>query len=101
MRSYECMYIITPDVADDNVEEVVAKYSAVVTDNGGEIVQAGLWDRGRRALAYEIRRKREGIYILMLFKSANGVPKELERIFGINADEILRYLVTRSDGKEQ
>ena len=101
MRSYECMYILTPDVADENIEATVEKYSKVVTEAGGEVTQAGLWDKGRRALAYTINRKREGIYIMMLFKSNTEVPKELERIFRNNQEEIHRYMVLRADPKEE
>ena len=92
MRQYEAMYILDPDIADDDIDGFVEKYKKVVTDGGGEVTEAGKWEKGRRQLAYEIKKKREGIYILMLFNAGEDVPKELDRIFRIS-DEILRHLI--------
>jgi small subunit ribosomal protein S6 len=100
MRHYEAMYIIDSDVADEDVDSVIEKYSKVVTDGGGVISDASRWERGRRQLAYEINHKREGTYILMQFESDNATPKELDRIFKIN-DEIVRHLVVRTDEDEE
>lgn len=100
MRHYEAMYILDPETPDDGLEAAVEKYKKVVTDGGGEVTEAGKWDRGRRVLAYDIKKKREGIYILMLFKSESEVPKELDRIFRIN-DDVLRHLITRCDHDEE
>jgi small subunit ribosomal protein S6 len=100
MRGYEAMYILDPDIQDEDIETHIEKYKKVVADAGGEVTDAGKWDKGRRQLAYSIRKKREGIYILMLFRSEAAVPKELERVFKIN-EEVLRYLVVRQDESEE
>jgi small subunit ribosomal protein S6 len=100
MRHYETMYIVDPDVPDEELDGVIEKYQKVVTDAGGEVLEAGKWEKGRRALAYPIRKKREGIYILMRFRAEASVPKELDRIFRIN-DEILRHLIVREDEDEE
>src|SRR5438270_710221 len=100
MRHYEAMYIIDPDVSDEDVDGVVQKYSKVVTDGGGTLGDAGKWDKGRRPLAYEINKKKEGIYVLMQFQSEADVPKELDRVFKIN-DEIMRHLIIRQDPDEE
>jgi small subunit ribosomal protein S6 len=100
MRHYEAMYIVDPDVQDDDVDAVIEKYNKVVTDGGGTITDSSRWEKGRRPLAYEIAKKREGIYILMQFASDNKVPKELDRIFRIN-DEIIRHLIQRQDTDEE
>jgi small subunit ribosomal protein S6 len=101
VRHYETMYIIDPDVSDDDVDGVVEKYKKIVADGGGTISEAGKWEKGRRQLAYPINKKREGIYILMQFESDTAVPKELDRVFRINKEEILRHLIVRQDKDEE
>lgn len=100
MRQYEAMYIIDADTPDETIDTILEKYSKVVTDAGGEVVEAGKWDKGRRPLAYEIGKRREGMYLLLQFKSESEVPKELDRIFKIN-DEIIRHIIVRQDPAEE
>jgi len=100
MRRYEAMYIVDADTPDENLDPVIEKYNKVVTDGGGEIVESGKWEKGRRPLAYEIAKKREGLYVLMQFKSNADVPKELDRIFKIN-DDVVRHLIVRQDVDEE
>ena len=100
MRHYEAMYIVDADTPDETLDIIVKKYSKVVTEAGGEIVEAGKWDKGRRQLAYEIDKRREGMYLLMQFTSDSEVPKELDRIFKIN-DEIIRHIIVRQDQTEE
>jgi small subunit ribosomal protein S6 len=100
MRHYEAMYIVDADTPDETLDIIVEKYSKVVTEAGGEIVEAGKWDKGRRQLAYEIDKRREGMYLLMQFTSDSEVPKELDRIFKIN-DEIIRHIIVRQDQTEE
>ncbi len=100
MRQYEAMYIIDADTPDETIDTILEKYSKVVTDAGGEVVEAAKWDKGRRPLAYEIGKRREGMYLLLQFKSESEVPKELDRIFKIN-DEIIRHIIVRQDPAEE
>ena len=100
MRHYEAMYIVDADTPDDALETIVEKYKKVVTDAGGEVGEAGKWEKGRRPLAYEIEKKRDGMYVLMQFQADTAAPKELDRIFRIN-DEIMRHLIVRQDVDEE
>jgi len=100
MRHYEAMYIVDPDTSDEELEPVVEKYKKIVTDGGGEVSDASKWEKGRRPLAYEIAKKREGTYILMQFTSNADVPKELDRIFRIS-DDVIRHLIVRQDEDEE
>ena len=100
MRHYEALYIVDPDTTDEALPAVIEKYNKVVTDGGGEVTEADRWEKGRRPLAYEINKKREGIYILMQFQANTEVPKELDRIFRIN-DEIMRHQIVRQDTSEE
>lgn len=92
MRKYEVMYIIKPNFEEDKYREIVEKYNALIQSNGGEVLKVEPW--GKRRLAYEIDKIREGYYVLVNFEGPQELPAELERNFRI-ADEIIRYLVVR------
>ncbi len=92
MNNYEVLYVIDGTLSDEVIKEQVAKFTELVTANGGEVVQVDEW--GKRRLAYQINYKSEGYYVLMNFKSAPEFPVELERNFGIN-ETIIRYMVER------
>ena len=92
MREYEVMYIIKPGFEEDKYAEFIEKYNALIQANGGEILKVEPW--GKRRLAYEIEKLREGYYVLLRINGEPELPRELERNFKI-ADEIMRYLVVR------
>ncbi len=92
MRNYEAMYIIRPGFEDEKYAEIVEKFNAIIGANGGEVVKTDLW--GKRRLAYEIEKVREGYYVLVTFKAEPELPAELERNFRI-ADDVMRYMVVR------
>ncbi|MCG0277656.1 MAG: 30S ribosomal protein S6 [Thermanaeromonas sp.] len=96
MRSYETLYIIRPDLDEEQIEAVVNKFTELIQKNGGEIIQVDKW--GKKKLAYEIRKYREGYYVLMQFKGTPAVAQELERVFKIT-DEVIRYLIARLEEK--
>lgn len=96
MRSYEALYIIRPDLEDEQIEAVVNKFTGLIEKNGGEIIQVDKW--GKRKLAYEIRKYREGYYVLMQFRGTSATAQELERVFKIT-DEVIRYLIARLEEK--
>ena len=92
MNNYEVLYVIDGTLSDEAIKEQVAKFTELVSANGGEVVQVDEW--GKRRLAYQINYKSEGYYVLMNFKSSSEFPAELERNFGIN-ESIMRYMVER------
>ncbi|MDR3270925.1 MAG: 30S ribosomal protein S6 [Peptococcaceae bacterium] len=94
MQAYEILYIIQPDLDEEAVTTVVDRFTAVVTDNGGEVVSVDKW--GKRRLAYEIKDHRDGYYVLMNFNSEASAAQELERLMKIS-DQILRFLTTRKE----
>ncbi|MFB9279283.1 30S ribosomal protein S6 [Cohnella cellulosilytica] len=91
MRNYELMYIIRPDVEQETVQAVTEKFQGII-GNGGEIVKHDIM--GKRRLAYEINKHREGTYVLVHFKGTSEVVTELERVLKIT-DEIIRHIVVR------
>lgn len=90
MQEYEVMYIIRPNYEEEKYAQVIEKFNALIQANGGEVTKTEPW--GKRRLAYEIQKLREGYYVLVEFKAPAELPAELERNFR-NADEIMRYLV--------
>jgi len=90
MQEYEVMYIIRPNYEEEKYAQVIEKFNALIQANGGEVTKTEPW--GKRRLAYEIQKLREGYYVLVEFKAPADLPAELERNFR-NADEIMRYLV--------
>ena len=100
MRHYEAMYLVNVEVVDEALDAIIAKYSKVVTDNGGEVSEAAKWERGRRQLAYAIGTHKEATYLLMQFVANADVPKELDRQFRIS-DDVIRHLISRQDAREE
>ncbi len=96
MRKYEVMYIIKPDLEESKYPEIIEKYNTLIQNNGGEVLKVEPW--GKRRLAYEINKLREGYYVLLQMACSPDFPAELERNFKI-ADEIMRFLVTRIEEK--
>jgi len=92
MRNYELMYIIRPDLEPDAVQAVTDKIQEVIRGGDGEIRKHEVM--GKRRLAYEIGKFREGIYVLVLFSSEPSHVAELERVLRIT-DEVVRHLVIR------
>ena len=92
MNSYELLYIIDNELSDEAKEAVIARISAVVTDNGGTIDEVDKW--GTRRLAYPINYKSEGYYVLVNFSANPDLPAELERVMRIT-DSIVRFMVVK------
>ena len=92
MRRYELMLVLRPDVEDDRAQAVIDRTTRGVVASGGSIVKVAPW--GRRRLAYQIDRYREGSYHIVLFEAPSDALAELERGLQIT-EEVLRHLVTR------
>lgn len=92
MRNYETLYIVRPELSEEEQQAVAQKFADIVTQSGGEVLKLDIW--GKRRLAYEVKKLREGIYILMQFRGESQVAQELERVLKIT-DEVIRQLVVR------
>lgn len=94
MRAYEVMYIIRPELDEEQTNGVIEKFKSLIENNGGEIAKLDKW--GKRKLAYEINKNREGFYILMEYNGEAATTAELDRVFRIT-DEIVKYLIIRKE----
>ena len=91
MRKYEVMYIIRPDLEQEAVQATVEKFQNII-NNGGEITKHDVM--GKRRLAYEINKLRDGYFVLVHFNATTEVVNELDRIMKIS-DEVIRSLIVR------
>ncbi len=89
MKEYESIFVLDPDVDDAQVDVELEKIREYITGGQGEITEIQKW--GRRKLAYEINKKREGIYTLIRFKSDAELPAELDRRYRLN-EKMIRHL---------
>jgi small subunit ribosomal protein S6 len=93
MRPYEVLFIVRPDLDEEQTEAVINKFTDLIEKEGGEIVKVDKW--GKRKFAYEIDKKwKDGFYTLVNFNSEPAVASELERVMKIS-DEIIRQMITR------
>jgi small subunit ribosomal protein S6 len=88
------MLIVRPDLADDKAQAVIDRTTRQIVTSGGQIVKVAPW--GRRRLAYQIDRYREGSYHIVLFEAPGEALDALERTLQIT-EEVLRHLVTRDE----
>ncbi|ASS74343.1 30S ribosomal protein S6 [Tumebacillus algifaecis] len=89
MRAYETMLVLKADLEEETRDALIAKYEGIVAKEGGTVQQSTKY--GKRKLAYEINKNREGFYVLLNFEANNTTPAELERLMKID-DNVLRYL---------
>src|SRR5690349_7135280 len=94
MRTYEVIFIIRPDIADDEADKLVEQMEHVITNGGGRIKKT---DRmGRRRLAYLIGRFREGIYVLLDVECDAATIHEIERRLKVT-EPVIKYQSVRTD----
>ena len=94
MRNYEGVFIINPDLSTDASKGVVTQVQDLVSKNGGRV--DGLQEWGKRRMAYKIKKKHEGNYVIVNFQIDPAQTKRLEQAFRLN-DNLLRYLLVNKD----
>ena len=91
--NYEAVYILKPDLSEEQTAALVERFKSVVEANG-TVTEVDEW--GKRRLAYPIDDLTEGYYVLMTFTAAAAIPAELDRIFRIT-DGVMRSLIVCKD----
>jgi len=97
-RQYELVYILPPDITEQQTTEVHQQVEAVVSRMNGQLEKTEIW--GRRKLAYEIGRHKEGVYVLEVINGGGELIKELDRRLKV-MDQIVRHLVVRVDEEKK
>ena len=94
MRHYEVMVILDPDLEERAVSPLIENFLSVVREANGKVEKVDTW--GRRRLAYEIKKKPEGIYSVIDLQAEPAVVKELDRQLNLN-ESVLRTKVLRPE----
>lgn len=96
MRHYELMVILDPELEERTVAPSLDRFLNVVRSGGGSVENVDIW--GRRRLAYEIKKKTEGIYAVVDMTATPDVAKELDRQLNLN-EAVLRTKLIRPDAR--
>lgn len=92
MRDYEVIFIVHPDLEKTAFEEIIERVKGWIDDGGGSISKVDVW--GKREMAYPIRKKREGQYVLLETQMEPTRTNELESNLRL-LEPVMRYLITR------
>jgi len=92
---YETMYILRPDIPEEEVESHITKYSELVTESGAEVLDSQM--RGKRRLAYSISKHKEGIYVQLSHNGDGQHVEVLEKAMRLSED-VIRYLTVKQNG---
>ncbi|HEX5483944.1 MAG TPA: 30S ribosomal protein S6 [Terriglobia bacterium] len=98
MHRYEVMFIIRPDLPEEEIEKLVSQMEGYVAAAGGKIEKTE--KMGRRKLAYRISRQRDGFYVLLILEGVPGTVVELERRLRVT-DTVLKFITIRTDEEQK
>ena len=93
MNKYEVMFILNPELGEEDTQSVITKFKDLVAANG-EVENLTEW--GKRRLAYLIQDFAEGYYVIIDFASDPDFPMELDRVMKIN-DSVIRHMIIRKE----
>lgn len=97
MRTYEVLFILHPQVAEEESTNLIAEFRDIAEKNGMKITGEDAW--GRRRFAYPVDKQTEGIYHLFVMEG-EAEPHELDRRMK-NSDRVMRHLIVRTDVEQQ
>lgn len=92
MRRYETIFIVRPNIAEEEIEAITNKAVATIEGDGGTMLRINNW--GLRKLAYLIKKENQGHYVYLDYAGVSASVAEIERIFRID-DRILKYLTVK------
>ncbi len=92
MRRYETLFIVDPELADDGLREVAEKFKNIILADKGHIIKYDEW--GKRKLAYPVRKREYGFYILLDYCGPSDIVNELERNMRID-ERVLKYITVK------
>ena len=92
---YETMYILRPDIAEDDVTKHIDKYNKLLEEFGGTILDSQM--RGKRRLAYQIAKHREGIYVQLSHQGDGQHIFKIEKAMRLSED-VIRYMTVKQEG---
>ena len=97
-RKYELVYVMKPEATEAEVAEMQTQVEAIIQRLGGTLDKTDVW--GRRKLAYDIGKHKEGFYVLHVITGSGELMKELDRRFRVT-EGLLRHLIVRVDESDR
>jgi len=97
-RTYELMFIVRPDMTEEDLDKLISTLQAIVPPTGGNVVKVE--KMGKRRLAYTVRRFHDGIYVLMVVEGGGPVMHELERRLRVT-EPVIKFLTVRVDEEQK
>ena len=93
MNKYESVIIVNPNLEEESVKKLIKKFSDLINTDG---TVASVEEMGKRKLAYEIKKQKEGFYIVFKFEAKPELISELERNYRIT-DEVMKFIVIKEE----
>ena len=92
MREYETVYLLKPDLPEDQLSTVKDKYTKTISEAKGHLLSQGDW--GKRKMAYDVKKNHHGHYIYLRYLGEEGLVSNLERLLRIE-DNVLKFLTVK------
>jgi small subunit ribosomal protein S6 len=97
-RTYELMFIVRPDMTEEDQDKLISTLESVVSSSGGQM--KNVEKMGKRRLAYLVRRFHDGVYILLTLEGSGGLIHELERRLRVS-EPVIKFLTVRIDEEQK
>jgi small subunit ribosomal protein S6 len=97
-RTYELMFIVRPDMAEEDLDKLISTLDTAVSTSGGTV--KSVERMGKRRLAYTVRRFHDGVYVLLTVEGSGGLIHELERRLRVT-EPVLKFLSVRIDEEQK
>jgi len=97
MNIYENIIILDAALSDEEAEAAIAKIKDLISGHGGEVLKVDIW--GRKKLAYEIKKQKKGLYVLLFYKTPPATVKKIEEFYKV-FDAVLKYIIIKLGAKQ-
>jgi small subunit ribosomal protein S6 len=97
-RTYELMFIVRPDMPEEEQDKLISTLESAITSSGGALKKVERM--GKRRLAYTVKRFFEGVYILLIVEGSGGLVHELERRLRVT-EQVIKFLTVRVDEEQK
>jgi small subunit ribosomal protein S6 len=97
-RTYELMFIVRPDMAEEDLDKLISTLETAVSTSGGTV--KSVERMGKRRLAYTVRRFHDGVYVLLTVEGSGGLVHELERRLRVT-EPVIKFLSVRIDEEQK
>jgi small subunit ribosomal protein S6 len=96
MRIYEELFIVRPDLPEEETDQLIERLTTLIAGQGGNVDKVDKW--GVRKLAYRVQKRTEGFYVLLQFTAKPETVRELERQLRVQ-DQVMKFITVRIDEK--